>query len=191
MLVRGLQAVGRQRVVSILAVLALAGLVPLLAATPGGAQTLPVITIKKVVTGVVPAGTTFTVDVTCTRPVPTDVGGAASTTTSTTGGTHAAVEFLVPVTFNANGDPTGTNTVSPPSIPGSCTATETVTGGAQSVSYTCALGSGATDTTCSTDQQTVTFGPDSATGGNTTITVTNVFPPPPPAPVIVSPRFTG
>ena len=147
--------------------------VPLAGGTLGGAlPALPTLTVKKVVTGVVPAGTTFTVSIGC-------VAGA---------------DPLTPiVVFDAQGNPTTANTI-PVTVGSTCTATETVTGGAQSVSYSCAVvgtpGSTPADTTCSTNQQTVNFGPSTAGVVDATITVTNTFPPPP-EPVVVSPRFTG
>jgi len=154
--------------------------VPLAGGTLGGAlPALPTLTVKKVVTGPVPPGTTFTVSVQCV----TDDNGP------------------VVITFDAQGNPTSVNsTFTVPTTPVTCTATETVTGGAQSVSYTCAVASGvvstpgasegaaslAPPTTCHT-QQSVSFGPLNSA----TITVTNAFPPPPPPPVVVSPQFTG
>jgi hypothetical protein len=136
-----------------------------------------------VVTGVVPPGTTFTVSVQCRTT-------NAVSTTATTAPVHAAMIGPVVITFDSQGDPTsGNSTFTIVQLDLTCTATETVTGGAQSVSYTCAVGSGSNDTTCPT-QQSVTFGPD-ASGASATITVTNAFPPPPPPPVVVSPQFTG
>ena len=75
---------------------------------------------------------------------------------------------------------------------GSRTATETVAGGAQSVSYACAVGTGSSNTTGGTNQQSFDYGLD-ASGDSAIMTATNVFPPPPPAPapLIVLPRFTG
>ena len=163
----------RPRGWALLVAVVVAAAVPLAGGTLSGAQLVePTLTVKKVVTGVVPPGTTFTVSVECV----TDSNAP------------------VVITFDAQGDPTsGNSTFTVPRIPVTCTATETVTGGAQSVSYTCVVGSGSTDTTCPT-RQSVTFGADSS-GASATITVTNAFPPPPPPPppppVVVSPRFTG
>jgi len=70
-----------------------------------------------------------------------------------------------------------------------CTATETVTGGAQSVSYGCAT-TNAGEVACVSSQRVQVI-PDDALGGAATITVTNKFPDPTPPPVVVSPRFTG
>jgi hypothetical protein len=171
---------------------ALAGAVPLLAATPAGAPPLPLfsLTVKKVVTGVVPPGTTFTVTVSCVVAASTGIGaGSSDATTPTTGGAATASDgFPTTITFNANGDPTTTNTGS--LISGeSCTATETVTGGAQSVSYGCAT-TNAVEVACVSSQRVQVI-PDDEAGGAATITVTNKFPDPTPPPVVVSPQFTG
>jgi hypothetical protein len=173
---------------ALLVAVALAGAVPLLAATPAGAPILFSLTVNKVVTGVVPPGTTFTVTVTCVFPRGTGAGGSDATT-PTTGGAHTATDgFPTTITFNANGDPTTTNSGS--LIAGeSCTATETVTGGAQSVSYGCAT-TNAGEVACVSNQQVEVI-PDDSAGGAATITVTNAFPSPPEPPVVVSPRFTG
>jgi hypothetical protein len=164
--------------------------VPLAGATIGEAQVLSfTLMVKKVVIGPVPPGTTFTVTVSCStqQPVATR-GGASDATTSTTGGSHAATDgFPTTITFNANGDPTTTNTGS--LVAGeSCTATETVTGGA-SVSYGCTT-TNPGEMACVSSQQ-VRVIPDDNVGAAATITVTNTFPPPPPPPVVVAPRFTG
>ena len=72
------------------------------------------------------------------------------------------------------------------SLPTTCTATETVTGGAASVTSSCAVGSGGpTEVSCETDSS-VFYGPD-ASGGAATVTVTNAFP----AAAVVTPLFTG
>ena len=78
---------------------------------PGPAAPL---TITKIVSGPVPTGTTFTVTVTCDSPIIND-GGV---------GTSSAV-----VTFDAAGAPTSNNVIGF-GDPGTCTVTETVTGGA-------------------------------------------------------------
>ena len=171
----------------LVAVVLVAG-VPLFGSTLSGAQVaLPTLTVTKVVTGAVPPGTTFTVRVECTGIAPAAAGGNATTPSSVKA--QAPVQTST-ITFNAQGDPTppASNVVTPPNVPSDCTVTETATGGAQSVSYTCAVGSGNIDTNC-TNSQSIHLGADSS--GNNTITVTNAFPPPPPPPVVVSPRFTG
>ena len=163
------------------AVLAVA--IPLGGNTLGGAQTLPTLTVNKVVTGAVPPGTTFTVTVVCT--VTADAGSSGGGVTPQTL-TTVPPTTTTTITFNAQGDPTSGNMVSPNNVPASCTVTETANGAARSVSYACALGSTSLDTTCSTSEQTVTYGADSS--GAATVTVTNTFPPPPPA---VAATFTG
>jgi hypothetical protein len=166
----------------------IAGATPLAASTLGSAQTLPTLTVDKVVTGAVPPGTTFTVTVVCTITATAGSSGSAATTRSSVTPQTAPPSTTTTITFNAQGDPTSSNMVSPNNVPASCTVTETATGGAQSTSYTCALGSTSLDTTCSTNEQTVTFGADSS--GATTVTVTNTFPLPPPPPAVVA-AFTG
>ena len=179
---RATRALRRPRGWALLAVVALAAGVPLVGGTLGGAQT-PVftLTVKKVVTGVVPAGTTFTVGVTCVSA-------------DGTGGAHTADDGFPPtITFNANGDPTTTNTGS--LIVGeSCTANETGKGGAQSVSYGCTT-TNAIEVACVSSQE-VRVIPDENAGAAATITVTNAFPTPtttttaPPI-VVAAPKFTG
>jgi hypothetical protein len=169
----------------------LAAGVPAVGGTLGGAQVLSfTLTVKKVVIGAVPPGTTFTVTVSCSIQQSTATGaGGSDVTTSTTGGTRAATDgFPTTISFNANGDPTTTNTGS--LVAGeSCTATETVTGGA-SVSYGCTTTNPA-EMACVSSQQ-VRVIPDDNVGAAATITVTNAFPPPPPPPpVAVAPKFTG
>src|SRR5262245_10460245 len=85
-------------------------------AASGGAQIEQnTLTIKKVVDGTAPAGTTFTVSVACAEN-----NGAGPTTTTT-------------MHFDASGTPTDTNVVSALDFT-VCTATETADGGASSVS---------------------------------------------------------
>ena len=187
---RAKRVLRRPRGWALLVAVALASAVPLLAATPAAAPILFSLTVKKVVTGVVPPGTTFTVTVSCVIADSAGTGASSSAaTTPTTGGTVGATDgFPATITFNANGDPTTTNT-GPLSVNESCTATETVTGGAQSVSYGCAT-TNASEMACVSSQQ-VRVIPDNSVGAAATITVTNKFPDPSPPPVVVSPRFTG
>jgi hypothetical protein len=194
--VRATRALRRPRGWAFLVAVVLAAGVPLVGGTLGGAQALSfTLTVKKVVTGVVPPGTTFTVTVSCVTQDSTGTGARSSdATTPTTGGAHTASDSFPPtITFNANGDPTTTNTGS--LIAGeSCTATETVTGGAQSVSYGCAT-TNANEVACVSSQQVQVI-PDNSEGAAATITVTNTFPTPtttttaPPV-VVVAPAFTG
>ncbi len=161
--------------------------VPLVAGTLGGAQVVAfTLTIDKVVTGVVPPGTTFTVTMSCLSPLSTGTGTPSSeTTTPTTGGAHPASDGFPPtITFAANGDPTTTNTGTL-TVGESCTATETVTGGAQSVTYGCTT-TNALEMECVSSQQ-VRVIPDDDAGAAATITVTNAFPPPP----TIAAAFTG
>jgi hypothetical protein len=163
---------------AVLAALVIAAGVPLVAGTLGGAQVIAfTLTINKVVTGVVPPGTTFTVTVSCLTPTSTGTGTVSSDTTTTTGGAHPASDsFPTTITFSANGAPTTTNTGT--LIVGeSCTATETVTGGAQSVTYGCTT-TNALEMACVSSQE-VRVIPDDNAGAAATITVTNTFPPPP------------
>jgi hypothetical protein len=193
---RAKRVLTRPRGLALLAAVVVAAAVPLVAATLGGASVTPSLTIKKVVTGLVPPGTTFTVTVDCLGASAGGASGSSSSTSSTEAPVHAAVPDLHQViTFDAQGHPTSANSTFPVGFLATCTATETVTGGAQSVSYSCAVvgtpGSTPADTTCSTNQQTVNFGPSTAGVVDATITVTNKFPDPAPPPVVVSPRFTG
>jgi hypothetical protein len=193
--VRATRALRRPRGWAFLVAVVLAAGVPLVGGTLGGAQALSfTLTVKKVVTGVVPPGTTFTVTVSCVTQDSTGTGaGSSDATTPTTGGAHTASDsFPSTITFNANGDPTTTNTGS--LIVGeSCTVAENPpgTGGAQSVSYGCAT-TNASDVACVSNQQ-VRVIPDNSAGGAATITVTNAFPTPTTAPpvVVAAPKFTG
>ena len=193
---RAKRVLTRPRGWALLAAVVVAAAVPLVGATLGGASVTPSLIIKKVVTGPVPPGTTFTVTVDCLGAASAGgASGSSSSTSSTEAPVHAAAPVLHQViTFDAQGHPTSANSTFPVGFLATCTATETVTGGAQSVSYSCAVvgtpGSTPADTTCSTNQQTVNFGPSTAGVVDATITVTNTFPPPP-EPVVVSPRFTG
>ena len=134
------------------------------AASGGALVEQNMLTIKKVVVGTAPSGTTFTVSVACAEN-----NGSGPTTTTT-------------IHFDASGTPTGSNAVGAPDFT-VCTATETVNGGASSVGYSCALIFGSTDPShlsqCSTDGKTVTFA-DEVLNDAATITVTNTFTPPSP-----------
>jgi len=140
------------------------------------------VTVTKSVQGVVPAGTTFTVTLTC---VPT---GAPPTTNT--------------VHFDASGNPTDTNSFTVLDFV-TCTATETDNGGASAVSYGCELTYGSGDpnhlSQC-TSNQSVSFANDILTD-SATLTVTNRFDQPTTttsttttttaAAVEVQPTFTG
>lgn len=148
--------------------------------------------IEKEVTGDVPDGTTFTVEVTCES----SLGPVA----------QAPVE----VTFDEDGNATSENTLNV-SAGQQCTATETEDGGATSVTYDCDITRGQTDQigppflgNCGPDDNQATFG--DVIGDSATITVTNEFPAAPtttapttttlapktvPAAVVATPTFTG
>jgi hypothetical protein len=124
------------------------------------------VVVDKVVSGDVPAGTTFTVQVTCGSTLPT-----------------AAAPTPVTITFDASGNPTTENAVTT-GAGTQCTATETDNGGATSTSYACAIERGDTDTdgppflgNCGPDDNQATFG--DVIGDTATITVTNDFVTPP------------
>jgi hypothetical protein len=139
----------------------------------------PQLTIRKSVTGDVPAGTTFTIHVTCSHIVLTSVSAQASQTT--------VDRDLV---FDAAGNPTGgTNPVVTAATTDACHVSETVNGGATTVSYGCSDNSTGT-AYCQAGGQDVQF---VSSGGQTaTVTVANTFPTAAaPTPVTVSPRFTG
>jgi len=180
------------RLLTLLVAGVLAAGVPLLGGTLGQAQTLPTLTVNKVVTGAVPPGTTFTVGVVCAGSAIGSTPGATGTS-STTSTTLAVQTTTAPanptITFNAQGDPTtpGSNVVSPPTLPSTCTVTETANGGAQSTSYACTVGPGSSVTTTCPTQQSVSYNAD-ASGASATITITNVFPA---AAIVAAPQFTG
>jgi hypothetical protein len=162
-----------------------------LAAVPGGAGGLPLneIVVKKVVTGVVPPGTTFTVRVTCED---TDSPAPAA---------DVPVDDFVDVTFDATGTPTSDNSITT-GVFAVCTATETVTGGASGTTYACAIVQAPENEigppfqgNCTADNE-VTL--DDVLGDTATITVTNTFPTAPIQPVTpaaqavqAAPAFTG
>jgi hypothetical protein len=135
----------------------------------GAAQVTPVegcriLTVAKTVQGVVPAGTQFTADVTCTT------GETAQVRFDSTG--KALTENRVAV-----------------AAAGSCLVSETSTGGATGTAYTCTDNHTTATAFCQTGGQRVTFGRDP--GQAATVTVTNTFPAAAPAAVVVTPRFTG
>src|SRR4051794_5709808 len=115
---------------------------------PTGAAPL---TIVKTVSGTVPAGTTFTATINCSEDVEFEGGGSTRT-----------------VTFDASGHPTSADTLRFIDGPGTCTVTETATGGASSTSYACA-GSVLDDPPVNEDdfsaQQEVPIGPICVTDG--------------------------
>ena len=159
----------------------------LLGFASGGAQTLSfTLVVNKVVTGSVPAGTTFTVGVSCAE-IAAGNAGATGSTTSTTNGVvtpQTAPPSPVTMTFNAQGDPTSSNSITL-STGEECTVTETATGGAASVSYGCV--STTVDLACESNQEVRQI-PDDETSGTATVTVTNTFPA---AAVVAEPQFTG
>jgi len=169
----------------------------LLGFAPGGAQTLSfTLVVHKVVVGAAPAGTTFTVGVSC-EEITAGNTGAAGSTTSTTGDLTPKNEGVTPqtappppspvtMTFNAQGDATSANSLML-SVGEQCTVTETATGGAASVSYGCV--STTVDLACESNQEVRQI-PDDAIGGTATVTVTNTFPAAAAA-VVAEPQFTG
>jgi hypothetical protein len=165
-----------------------AGAVALGAAPSGaGGPITNSVTVVKQVSGPVPAGTTFTVEVTCEsqlQPV-------------------AQAPAPVVITFDANGDPTSNNVVTA-GAGMQCTANETVNGGATSTTYACGIVRGGTDQNgppflgnCGPADNQATFGDE--IGDAATITVTNTFVPTPPIEPITpaaqavqaAPVFTG
>ncbi len=155
--------------VKILVVMALALGAVALAAAPSGAGASPTntFTVVKHVTGPVPAGTTFTVEVTCE---PLGLGALAP------------IPDLV-ITFDATGTPTTENSVTT-SAGSRCTAVETASGTAAAVAYQCSIERGNTDQigppflgNCGPDDNQASFG--DVIGDAATITVTNSFVTPP------------
>jgi hypothetical protein len=157
-------------------------------AIPGvaGAPATNTVIVEKDVSGPVPAGTTFTVDVTCSSIL----------------SPGAAAVVPVQITFDADGEPTSDNSITTPAGT-ECTATETATGGATSTSYACEMVRGITDDeppflgNCTADN-VATF--TEVIGDTATITVTNTFAVPACCPqpitpaaqaVQAAPTFTG
>jgi hypothetical protein len=167
-----------------------AGAVALGAAPSGaGGVSSNTFTVEKHVTGPVPAGTTFTVEVTCESQLQP----------------HAQAPTPTEMTFDANGDPTSDNTVTV-GAGMQCTANETESGTAAAVAYACSIVRGGTDQegptflgNCGPDDNQATFG--DVIGDAATITVTNSFVTPPTPPiepitpaaqaVQAAPTFTG
>jgi hypothetical protein len=161
--------------------------------TPVGAAPL---TILKTVSGVVPAGTTFTATIQCDDTIINDGGKGAD----------GAV-----VQFDATGQPTTPDTVTF-LAPGSCTVTESVTGGATSTTYACestepaeaptGFGPGAQQVA---EPICLSAGPQSGPitvniifeNQTATVTIHNTFNDPTPVPitpapqVVAQPAFTG
>ena len=162
---------GRRIAALVSTAVVVSGLTVGLVAVPGGAQIPAEFTVEKVVDGEgTPApGTEFVVTAVCTGENPE----------------------TFEITFDAEGTPVAENSFDSGSFTGSCTFTETTTGGASSVSYACEVNE--PPATCSgggADPVTIEFERQSDLLG--TVTVTNTFdPPPPPEPVVVVPAFTG
>jgi len=188
-----------RRVWGVVAAGLLAAALPLVGGATGGAQVEATMTVVKVVTGDPPAGTTFTVTVGCigegsvgTGSSGSSTSGSTTATSSTTAGTvHAATGVGGTIVFNAQGQViSGTNSFSPPSAASSCTVTEMLNGGAQTVTYACSVqqpaGVSQSEATTCQGNQTVDFPEDPV--DSATITITNAFPP---APLVVEPAFTG
>jgi hypothetical protein len=184
----------------VLGVMVVASALVALTALPAGAglDAAP-LTVRKVPVGPVPAGTQFVVTIACAEPIISTDNGSVSSTQ---------------LVFDAQGNPVGPDTVEFSDF-GTCTVTETQTGGAASVVYECegsftpgGLGSeggggrfglrnGPPRRVCETS------GPQSepitmhivSPAQNATVTVTNTFvaqPPPEPAAAVEdAPRFTG
>ena len=166
----------------VVALAASAGIVAVGAGSGSAQSESNTFTVKKVVDGVAPPGTEFTVDVDCG-------------------------EGPIAMHFDAQGnpDPSGSNVVEI-GAGHTCTATESADGGAESVDYKCDLEFGSTDTDplhrlaqC-TDDNEAHFG--DVIGDAATVTVTNHFPtaetttttttlPPQEEIVEVQPSFTG
>jgi hypothetical protein len=147
---------------------AVSGLTVGLLVSPAAAQTAAEYEILKVVDGASAPepGTEFTVTVECTGENP----------------------LTVEVVFDETGEPLTDNSIDTGSFTGSCTFTETATGGATAVSYACDPTEEVECTGGGADPITFTWDGSDAFGS---VTVTNTFDPPPPEPVEVVPAFTG
>jgi hypothetical protein len=163
-------------------------------------STLPVLDVRKVVSGTASSG--FTEQVQCTAPAITSVGLQASTTV-----------LNVSLPFHSDGAPDSTAapagwTVSDggwqlaeAALTGAtCTVTETGTGGASAVSYSCSWTPGTSDQVVGVGCPGPSSGPSASPpsvlfdgdGDVGVLTVTNTFPPPPAVtPITIAPRFTG
>lgn len=165
-------------------------------AVAGGAPINSPLTIVKTVSGPVPAGTTFTATVECDGDIiVVDQGPDTDTAT---------------VTFDETGQPTSPDTISFKNQDGSCSVTETETGGAATTTYSCESTLPAVQVApavpapdpdvCETtgpqsDPITVNIVDKDQTA---TVTIANTFPEPTPQPgpeaapeVVATPTFTG
>ncbi len=165
-----------RRAASLLAVVVAASATTgILADTAGSAPVLPVqaVTITKVVTGSVPAGTTFTVHIDC------EPGGVGEDVTVQG---NASIGPLTPL-ITVGGDATGF-----------CTFKETGTAGAASTSGACTTTATAVCSDGGTAPVMLTFSNEAFAA---TVTFTNTFPAASTttttaaSPVVAGPRFTG
>jgi hypothetical protein len=173
----------------VVAASALATLVFAGTASAGDVVTPNHLTIVKIVDGTPPAGTTFTVTVSCDNNV---IAGPTNTAT---------------VSFDSDGQPTTPDTINLLSALGTCTVTETVKGGATSTTYECE-GGGVSPSAAAVAPVCPQAGPITAPitvnksfpSIDATVTVTNTFVAQPPpvveqpqvAPkVVAQPAFTG
>jgi hypothetical protein len=188
-------------------VLASLGVVAVAATAGAGVAAGPVapLTVVKTVSGPVPSGTTFTATVTCDGDILVTPGGPSD---------H------VSISFDATGQPTTVDTYGF-NDPGTCTVTETVTGGAATTTYACegSVPEPPSTTTTSTtlavpkstgfsaqvapdDPICPVAGPQAAPisvnivneGQTATVTIHNTFDEPAPQPaaqVVAQPTFTG
>jgi hypothetical protein len=186
-------------------VLASLGVVAAAATAGAGVAAGPVapLTVVKTVSGPVPAGTTFTATVTCDSDILVTPGGPSN---------------QVSISFNSAGQPTTIDTYGF-NDPGTCTVTETVTGGAATTTYACEGSVPETPTTTTTtlavpkstgfraqvapdDPICPVAGPQAdpisvnivSEGQTATVTIHNTFNEPTPQPaaqVVALPVFTG
>ena len=144
--------------------------------TPVAGVCQPLLSILKVVTGQAPAGTTFTVHVVCSHVVITGVNAQASQTT--------VDRTLV---FDALGHPfSGGNPTVIAAFTDTCNVTETASGGATTVSYTCRDNHSTDPPFCQASNQDVVFGRSRIESAG--VIVTNAFPTPQ---VIIQPTYAG
>jgi hypothetical protein len=161
----------------------------------------PELQVRKVVSG--PTSSAFSAQVHCTTPATDEVSATAVDASLAFGADGAPDPASTPPGWIIRD---GAWVLAESSLDGStCTATETVSGGAQSVSYTCAWHPAEAENPVDAGCPGAASGPSAtpasvhlqSDGDVGVLTITNTFPTPPappavaPLPVTITPRFTG